>query len=257
MSSLSMSLQNVCLISVGLFPFTTAVMAALWGNIRYYSSSSCPSGSMTYVESFPLNVCYRTGNTPYWKMNTVLYNGVPNCPSCWRYQRILYRDNLCQVLYNSQVTPVYRDTSVTCAPLANNNGVWASTATSTFNYASTGVSSSDIDGSIRAHSYETPTCAVAPAESILLKSSFCAGGIKALCSGSGANVYAYTASDCATLQKSWSYKTSTNCTNTNRTASTAPFPYFAGYAYASFKNYQVVDVSRCNPTPLTALQVRV
>ena len=255
MARMSVWLQAIWLTTT-VVPTAVAVTAALWGNIRYYSSNGCPSGSLMYVESFPLNVCYRTGTTPYYKMNTVTYGGTPGCSSCWRYQRILYKDARCSLLANAQATPVYRDTSATCTALANNNGVWASTTTTTFNYANTGVSTSDIDGAIRAHAYESRTCSIAPAESVLLKSSFCAGGIKALCSGSGANVYSYTDSSCGVTKYTWNYPKSTNCSYVNSTtaASVPPFPYYAGYAWAS-SNYQAVDVSHCNPTPLTAAQV--
>ena len=60
-------------------PTVYAVTATTWGAVRYFSSNGCQPSSLLYIESFPLNVCYKTGNLPYYKMNTVTKGGTIGC----------------------------------------------------------------------------------------------------------------------------------------------------------------------------------
>ena len=108
-------------ISTSWMPAVFAVTASLWGAIRYYSASGCQPGNLIYIESFPLNVCYKTGNLAYYKMNTVTKNGVSGCSSCWHYVRQQYLDASCVYPSTNPNSMIYRDTSASCGLITRSN----------------------------------------------------------------------------------------------------------------------------------------
>ena len=169
-------------------PTFFAVTSSTWGAIRYYLNSCNSPSNLLYIESFPLNVCYKTGNLPYYKKNTVIQSGVSGCPSCWHYVRQQYSDANCIIPSTQPFSMVYRDTSSSCGLINGAKDIYArycifsyyhqhirhlsntptnnysisqshhvslttmmmiSTTTYGFNYANTGVTSSDSAGAIR------------------------------------------------------------------------------------------------------------
>ena len=112
-------------ISTSWMPAVFAVTASLWGAIRYYSASGCQPGNLIYIESFPLNVCYKTGNLAYYKMNTVTKNGVSGCSSCWHYVRQQYLDASCVYPSTNPNSMIYRDTSASCGLITGATSIYA------------------------------------------------------------------------------------------------------------------------------------
>ena len=111
--------------SSSLFLPAYAVIASSWGAIRYYSASGCQPANLIYIESFPLNVCYKTGNLPYYKMNTVSKSGVSGCSSCWHYVRQQYMDASCVSPSTKPYSMVYQDTSASCGLITGASGIYA------------------------------------------------------------------------------------------------------------------------------------
>ena len=112
-------------------PTIYAVTATTWGAIRYFSSNGCQPSSLLYIESFPLNVCYKTGNLPYYKMNTVTKGGTIGCSSCWQYTRQQYSDASCSIPRTNAYSMVYRDTSTSCGLLIGVSNIYARYFTAT------------------------------------------------------------------------------------------------------------------------------
>lgn len=111
--------------SAWIVPVVFAVTSSNWGSIRYFSSNGCQPASLLYIETFPLNVCYKTGMEKYYKMNTVSKSGVAGCPSCWHYVRQQYSDVNCINPSTSPYSMVYRDTSTSCGLITGATNIYA------------------------------------------------------------------------------------------------------------------------------------
>ena len=122
-----LSLSTIIFISSSSFwiPTVFAVTASNWGAIRYFSSNGCQPTSLLYIESFPLNVCYKTGMETYYKMNTVSKSGVAGCSSCWHYVRQQYSDANCINPSTNPYSMVYRDTSTSCGLITGATNIYA------------------------------------------------------------------------------------------------------------------------------------